>query len=350
MTIQLRPSQGSPADRGYRWPAEWEPQSRLWLSWPHNRRTWPGRFDGIPEIMARYVREVARFQPVDILAGGEAVMREAAAAVGRLPNVTLHDIPTNDAWCRDHGPTFLAGPPSVPPALIDWGYNAWGGKYPPFDLDDAVPRRIAEKMGRIAFAPGVILEGGAIDGNGSGTILTTESCLLNPNRNGPIDKPRLEQLLADFVAARSVVWLSGGDLAGDDTDGHVDQLARFVDPFTVVVAYESDPTDVNHEPLARNLRELRSHTNEAGTPLRVLTLNMPQPVTLEGQRLPASYCNFQIGNQFVIVPQFDDPNDALAIATLQHCFPDRQLIGLPARDLVWGLGAYHCLSQQESCS
>ncbi|MBM4002982.1 MAG: agmatine deiminase family protein [Planctomycetes bacterium] len=348
MTLPLRPSPGSPAERGYRWPAEWEPQSRLWLSWPHNRRTWPGRFEGIPEIMARYVREVAQFQPVDILAGGDDVMREATDAVGGLANVTLHDILTNDAWCRDHGPTFLAGSSSLPPALVDWGYNAWGGKYPPYDLDDAVPQRIAEGMGRIAFTPGVILEGGAIDGNGRGTILTTESCLLNPNRNGPIGKSRLEQLLADFVGARLVIWLTGGDLAGDDTDGHVDQLARFVDPCTVVVAHEPDPADINHQPLARNLKLLRNLTNETGTPLRVVTLEMPRPVLVDGQRLPASYCNFQIGNRFVIVPQFDDPNDAPAITTLRDCFPDRRVIGLPARDLVWGLGAYHCLSQQEA--
>jgi agmatine deiminase len=337
----------APAALGYRWPAEWEPHAATWLSWPRNPNTWPGKFEAIPEKFAAFVRTLAEFEPVHILAGGEAVMRQARELVGGLPIVTLHDIETNDAWCRDHGPTFLLGPQGAPPALVDWEYNAWGGKYPPFDKDNDVPRRIAGLQGRRRFAPGIVLEGGAIDGNGQGTILTTEQCLLNPNRNPQLSRSGIESHLAAYLGAKKVLWLSGGEIAGDDTDGHIDQLARFVNPTTVVAPLEPDASDENHAPLAANFRQLQKMTDQDGRPLSVVPLPMPRPKYHDGQRLPAGYCNFYIANSLVVVPQFDDPADNIAVDTLGRLFPDREVRGLDALDLVWGLGAFHCLSQQE---
>jgi agmatine deiminase len=282
-----------------------------------------------------------------VLAGGQAVMEQAIAMVGDVENVVLHDIATNDAWTRDYGPTFLAGPPGALPALVDWQYNAWGGKYPPFDRDNDVPQQLAELLGKLRFSPGIVLEGGAIDGNGRGTILTTEQCLLNPNRNAGLSRPDTERCLADYLGARKVLWLSGGEIAGDDTDGHIDQLARFVDPSTVVAAIETNRDDDNYKPLQRNFEQLQAMTDQDAQPLKVIALPMPGPKYHNKQRVPASYLNFYIANGVVIVPQFNDDADQAAIATLASLFPGRQVLGLPALDLVWGLGAFHCLTQQE---
>jgi agmatine deiminase len=282
-------------------------------------------------------------------------MAQAKSLVGDLENVTLHAIPTNDSWCRDHGPTFLSSNPksqisdfkSLPPALVDWGYNAWGGKYPPYDLDNEVPRQIAELQNRRRFVPGIILEGGAIDGNGDGCILTTKSCLLNPNRNPHLDQPGIEQYLRDYLAAEKILWLTGGEIAGDDTDGHIDQIARFVNPTTIVVSVCDDKTDDNYEPTQQNLRELKQLTDQRGRPFEIVPLPLPRPLFCDGQRLPAGYCNFLIANGVVVVPQFGDPADDIAIRTLQPLFPDREVRGCPSLLLVWGLGSFHCLSQQE---
>ncbi len=292
------------------------------------------------------VRTLAPFEPVHILAGGEAVMAEARRMVGDVPGVTLHDIPTNDAWMRDHGPMFLAPPRGAQPALVHWGYNAWGGKYPPFELDQLIPRRIADELGFRRFEPGIILEGGAVDFNGRGAVLTTEQCLLNPNRNPGLSRADVEQYLADYGAARHVIWLGEG-IAGDDTDGHIDELARFVGPRTVVAAVEGDPADPNFAPLRDNLARLRASTDEDGRPLEVIELPMPRPVFYETNRLPASYTNFYIANGLVVVPQFGDVADAVAVETLVRLFPDRQVRGLPAKELAWGLGTYHCITQQQ---
>jgi agmatine deiminase len=335
----------TPAQLGYRWPAEWEPQASVWLSWPRNPATWPGYFEPVPAEFAQFVRLLAEYEPVNILAGGGKVMEEARGLVGDLPNVTLHDIPTNDSWCRDHGPTFLAC--GAKPALVDWEYNAWGGKYPPFDLDNDVPRRIAELQGRRRFVPGIILEGGAIDGNGLGTILTTESCLLNPNRNPHLSREDVERYLRDYLAARNVLWLTGGEIAGDDTDGHIDQIARFVNPTTVVVSLCENKADANYEPTRQNLRELETMTDQDGRPLEIVPLPLPRPLFCDGQRLPAGYANFLIANGVVIVPQFGDPADNEAIRVLEPLFPGRDVRGSPSLNLVWGLGSFHCLSQQE---
>jgi agmatine deiminase len=368
----------TPAQLGYRWPAEWEPQASVWLAWPRNPNTWPGHFEPVPAEFAQFVRLLAEYEPVNILAGGREVMEQAGSFVGKLKNVTLHDMPTNDSWCRDHGPTFLgsgfrvqgserargqgtgdrgqlasANPkskiqnPKLPAALVDWDYNAWGGKYPPFDLDNEVPRRIAELQGRRRFVPGIVLEGGAIDGNGNGTILTTESCMLNPNRNPGRSREEIERYLRDYLGARKVLWLTGGEIAGDDTDGHIDQIARFVNPTTVVAAACDNRSDDNYQPTQQNLRELKQMTNQDGQPLEVVRLRLPGALFCDNQRLPASYCNFLIANGVVIVPQFGDPADDEAIATLRPLFPDRDVRGSPSLNLVWGLGSFHCLSQQE---
>lgn len=337
---------GLPAARGYRAPAEWEPHAATWLAWPRNVDSWPGNFEPIPGVWAALVRTLARHEPVHINAGRPEVLAEARQMVGGLANVTLHDVPTNDAWCRDHGPMFLVGPAGSRPLLVDWGYNAWGGKYPPFDFDDAVPRHVAEYLGYERVEPGIILEGGAVDFNGLGTVLTTEQCLLNPNRNPHLDRPAIERYLRDYAAARHVVWLGEG-IVGDDTDGHIDELARFVAPRVVVAARERDPADANHAPLEDNWRRLELARDEEGRPLELIPLWMPEPVEYQGQRLPASYCNFYIANGVVVVPQFGVPADAAALATLRPQFPDREVVGLPARELIWGLGAYHCITHEQ---
>lgn len=368
----------TPTQLGYRWPAEWEPQASVWLSWPRNRNSWPDHFEPVPGEFAQFVRLLAEYEPVNILAGGREVLAEARSLVGDLKNVTLHDIPTNDAWCRDHGPTFLSRPltpsgpgaanrASVPPAasgtspaallphgvrelpsaLVDWEYNAWGGKYPPFDLDNAVGQKIAELQGRRRFVPGIILEGGAIDGNGAGTILTTESCLLNPNRNPQLSREQVEGYLRDYLAAKKILWLTGGEIAGDDTDGHIDQIARFVNPTTVVVSVCDDPADENYEPAQQNWRELSQMSDQDGRTMTLVPLRLPRALYCDGQRLPAGYCNFLIANGVVVVPQFGDPADAAAIATLATLFPGRDVRGCPSLNLIWGLGSFHCLSQQE---
>ncbi|MCE9526853.1 MAG: agmatine deiminase family protein [Planctomycetales bacterium] len=337
-----------PSQLGYRWSAEWEPHASTWLSWPKNPATWPGKFETVPSEFAKFVRALAGFEAVNILAGGDAVMQQARELVGGAPNVTLHDIETNDAWCRDHGPTFLVrGHGSQQSALIDWEYNAWGGKYPPFDKDNEVPRQIAELQRRRRFRPGIILEGGAIDGNGLGTVLTTKSCLLNPNRNSHLMQPDVERYLRDFLGVNKVLWLTGGEIAGDDTDGHIDQIARFVGPRMVVVSMCEDPADDNYAPTRLNWNELSQMTDQDGQPLSLVPLPLPAAKYVDGQRLPCGYCNFVFANGGVIVPQFEDPADAQAIKILQELLPDRRVVGSPSLSLTWGLGSFHCLSQQE---
>ncbi len=335
----------TPAALHYRMPGEWEPHDATWISWPHRQATWPGAFEPIPGVFARLIQTLSAFEIVNVLAGGPA-WRQAQTMVGDLPNVRLHDIETNDAWARDHGPTFLVGPADQPPALVDWGFNAWGRKYPHFDKDDAVPRQIAERLGLRRFEPGIILEGGAVEPNGQGTLLTTEECLLNPNRNPHLNRADIERYLAEFLNAPHVVWLGRG-IVGDDTDGHIDELARFVNPTTVVAAVEHDPADVNYPALQDNLARLHAATDQAGRPLQIVPLPMPRPMYQDGRRVPGSYTNFYIANGVVIVPQFDDPADAVALGILSALLPDRRAIGLPTRQLAWGLGAFHCITQQQ---
>lgn len=344
-----------PANLGYRWPAEWEPHASTWLSWPRNPATWPDKFEPVPAEFAQFVRTLAQFEPVNILAGGDVILQQAKELVGDLQNVTLHDIETNDAWCRDHGPTFLVrsqgtggkGQETEKKALVDWEYNAWGGKYPPFDKDNDVPRKIAELQGRRRFKPGIILEGGAIDGNGLGTVITTKSCLLNPNRNPHLSQSDVEQYLRNHLGSSKVLWLTGGEIAGDDTDGHIDQIARFVGSRTVVVSVCEDPADDNYSPTQLNWNELSQMTDQDDQPLMLVPLPVPSAKFVDGQRLPCGYCNFVFANGGVIVPQFEDEADAKAIEILQKLLPGRRVVGSPSLNLIWGLGSFHCLSQQE---
>lgn len=337
---------GSPAALGYRMPAEWEPHRATWLSWPHNRESWPGKFELVPPIWGEFVRVVAAGEHVEILAGPPDTLADAEQHVGSIPNCRIHPIPTNDAWIRDHGPTFLVGSSDLPPALLNWEYNAWGGKYPPWDLDNQVPQRIVDLLGRKCFEPGIVLEGGSIDVNGRGSVLVTEQCLLNSNRNPQLSKQEIEQYLSDFLAAPNVLWLGEG-ICGDDTDGHVDDITRFVGPREVVTVVEADPLEENYQPLQENLQRLKSMRDEAGRDFTVIELPMPRPLFHEGQRLPASYANFYIANQVLVVPTFDDPADQQALDILQALFPKRRIVGIRSVDLVWGLGAFHCMTQQE---
>jgi agmatine deiminase len=333
-------------------PAEWEPHAATWLAWPHNLDTWPGKFAPIPPIYVEMVRALHGHEQVNICvndAAAAAHVRQVLTHAGvDLGNITLHEIPTNDTWARDHGPIFLTrtdnGHTEV--AVTDWIFNSWGEKYGPWDLDDVVPQKIATRFGLPVFAPGVVLEGGSIDVNGRGTLLTTEACLLNPNRNPALTRVEIEDYLRAYLGVTTILWLGDG-IAGDDTDGHIDDLARFVDPTTVVCVVEDDPADVNYAPLRDNLARLQHMTDQDGQPLRVVPLCMPDPVEYEGNRLPASYANFYIANGVVLVPTYACPNDRRALTTLQELFPTRCVVGIPCTDLVWGLGTIHCVTQQQ---
>ena len=332
-------------------PAEWAPHRGTWLSWPHKDASWPGKFGPVPAIFARMVRHLADHEEVHINVAGpdmeQEVRRLLADEGADTGNVFFHHNPTNDAWCRDHGPIFVQrdGGHGREEAVVDWKFNAWGDKYPPYDLDDVIPTRIAREYGLPVFHPGIVMEGGSIEVNGRGTLLTTEACLLNPNRNPTLDRDAIEGYLRAYLGVRHILWLGDG-IAGDDTDGHVDDLTRFVDERTVVTVVEDDPADENYEPLRENLERLRGMRDQDGRPLRVVTLPMPRALFHEEQRLPASYANFYIANGVVLLPTYDAARDEEARRTLQELFPTREVIGIDCTDLVWGLGAFHCVSQQ----
>ena len=342
----------------YRWSAQWEPHESTWVAWPVNDATWPGIFERIPAAFARFVAAIARFEPVNILAGGYGVAAAARELVDRACDdagatfdVRWFDIPVNDSWCRDYGPIFLNrrrgiqdGPPQV---IVDWDYNAWGGKYPPWDLDAKVARTVAERLAIPTVRPGVILEGGAIEGNGAGMLMTTESCLLNPNSNAGLDRAAVEALLQDYMQVDTILWLPGHGIIGDDTDGHIDQVARFADERTVLLAAPFDNDAPEAADLRANLDVVAGSSNSAGESLQPVPLKMPSQKFQREHRLPACYCNFYIANGTVIVPTFDDPADDEAMQVLQDVFPNHSIVGVSAIDLVWGLGAFHCLTQQQ---
>jgi len=338
----------TPRELGYRMPAEWEPHRATWLSWPHKEASWPGKLDVILPVYAQFVAALARSEPVHINVNDAAMERQARAALaaaGAGGEIRFHHFPTNDAWCRDHGAIFVVRDGPEPLAATDWEYNAWGGKYPPFDLDNQIPRRMAEVLGVPRFEGGMVLEGGSIDVNGQGLLLTSEQCLLNPNRNPGLSQAEIERRLRDLLGIAKILWLGEG-IVGDDTDGHIDDIARFVAPDTVLTTVEEDPADENYALLQENLRRLQLMTDLQGRPLNILSVPMPPQVVFEEQRLPASYVNFLIANRAVLVPFFNHPNDERAAATLQRCFPDREIVGIDCTEIVWGLGAWHCLSQQ----
>lgn len=340
----------TPKSLGFVFPAEWEKQEALWLSWPHKEASWPGKLDSIYAPYCQFIKHVADAQKVRINVKDEAMKAFAlphiVSAGAKMENVEFYFNPTNDAWCRDHGPAFLLNTTEGSKAVVDWGYNAWGGKYPPYDLDDVVPTRIAHEFGLPLFEPGIVMEGGSVEFNGAGTVMTTTACLLHPNRNPHLRKADIEQYLKDYYGQEQVLWLGDG-IVGDDTDGHIDDITRFVNEDTVLTVIEENPEDENYSILQENLAMLQQMRLIDGRPLRIVTLPMPSPVIYDDQRLPASYANFYIGNEVVIVPVFDDANDQKALNIIQSCFPDRKVIGINSVDIIWGLGSFHCLSQQE---
>jgi agmatine deiminase len=361
-------------------PAEWEPHEATWIAWPHNRSDWPGKFEAIPWVYAEIVRHLARSERVNILVNDEPaeakarevlvranVIPKAAAQPGKAAgSISFVQLPTNRAWMRDSGPIFVTrklaaklapGPRKLPGvAATAWRFNAWA-KYNDWKLDAPVSGEIAQRVGVPHWKPmvhakgkpwRVVLEGGSIDVNGRGTLITTEECLLSEiqQRNPGVSREQLEQIFRDYLGIRKVLWLERG-IVGDDTHGHVDDITRFVGPNTVLTAYENDRSDPNHEPLRDNYRKLIKSTDQAGKPLRVVKLPMPSPVTFRGQRLPASYANFYVANRCVLVPVFNDPKDRIALNTLAELFPRRDVVGIYCGDFIWGLGALHCMTQQQ---
>jgi agmatine deiminase len=338
-----------PSAQGYRLPAEWGPHEATWLSWPHNRDSWPGVFAGVDPAMVEFVRALAACEPVYINvldAEHEQHVRGLLRSAAAPERLRFYRFPTNDAWARDHGAIFVTRPTREAPRLaVDFDYNAWGGKYPPFDRDQLVGRQMADALGVPRFAqPNVVLEGGSIEVNGEGALLTTEQCLLNPNRNPTLSRADIERILRDAFGVTEVLWLGEG-IEGDDTDGHIDDLTRFVDASTVVTVVEPNRADRNHEPLAANRRLLDTLT-VGGKRLAVRELPMPEPQYLEDQRLPASYANFYVANGAVLVPTFGCSQDDVACGVLRECFPGRRVVPVDCRVIIAGLGALHCLTQQ----
>jgi len=337
-----------PADLGYRMPAEWEPHSATWLSWPRREGiSFPDAFDRVLPTLRKMVAALVESEPVNINVCNGAHEAEARAVLkGIAPEcITYHEIPTNEPWCRDHGPIFLARQEEPQLAIVDWDYNGWGNKYPPYDLDEVVPTRISEALELPVFYPGMILEGGSIEVNGSGTLLTSEGCLLNPNRNPDLSREQIERRLRDFIGVIDILWLGLGT-EGDDTDGHIDNLARFVNQKTVLAIVEKDHSSPNYEPLQDNLRRLREMTVN-GRHLDIVELPTVRRMVREDLVLPASYANFYIANSRVLAPVYGEPNDDVALGILREHFPTRKVVGIDCQELIWGLGAFHCLTQQQ---
>lgn len=330
----------------YRLPAEWETHQATWLSYPHETTTWPGGIERIYKPYHEFIRLLSEGEAVHIGVNRNAdlpsVQKRLRDAGTVMDHVHLHTIPTNDAWCRDHGPCFVEGPNGW--VVVNWGFNAWGGKYP-YHLDQQVPVHAARVLNLSLLDPGMILEGGAIDVNGDGVLLTTSSCLLNPNRNSGFSKADITHKLEEYFGVEHIIWLEEG-IAGDDTDGHVDDITRFVNATTIVTAVENKSHDINYNALRRNREILRHAKDRHGRPFDVIELPMPEPVFYQGERLPASYANFYIANAAVIMPTFGCKQDAEALDVLAQCF-DRRVVGVYAGDIIQGLGSFHCLSRQQ---
>src|SRR5262245_14960182 len=369
----------TPCALGYRMPAEWEPHEATWIAWPHNRTDWPGKFEAIPWVYAEIVRHLARVERVEIIVASaaeeERSRRILITSQVELSSVRFYRWPTDRVWTRDSGPIFVrrnhhgdgktkpvkdrvrtAGGFASPVGLTHWRFTAWA-KYPDWKRDCTLPARIAKQLKLPVWRPTiaangakreVVLEGGSIDVNGRGTLLTTEECLLSEvqQRNPGLRRSDLERVLAEYLGIKKVLWLERG-IVGDDTHGHVDDIARFVTPDTVVAVVEVNSKDQNFEALQDNFRRLQAMTDQDGRPLRVIPLPMPAPVIFRGQRLPASYANFYIANGLVLVPTFNDSNDRVALNTLAELFPKRQVVGIHCGDFIWGLGAIHCMTQQQ---
>lgn len=347
-----------PGQHGWRMPAEWQPHQATWIAWPQRPGDWPGRFTPIPWVYAEIVRLLSHAEMVNILVDDARAEQKARSILAQTDvdcqRIHFFRIPTNRVWTRDYGPIFVTGP-NGRLGLTDWQFNAWA-KYADWKRDDAVPQKISKVLELPSCQPvlesrRVILEGGSIDVNGQGLLLTTEECLLSPiqERNPGMTRADYEKVFADYLGVQKVLWLGQG-IAGDDTHGHIDDLARFVGPHTVVAVEERNPADPNYRPLKENLERLQDMTDLEGGHFDVVHLPMPGPVIFRGQRLPASYANFYIANDRVLVPTFNDPHDRLALGTLADLFPDRKVIGIHAAELIWGLGTLHCLTQQQPVS
>ena len=343
----------TPAELGYRMPAEWHRHSATWLTWPKDPETWPDRVPQVEEIYLRMMAALAPHETVNLLVDDEeteAFVRERCAFPDAA-NIRCHQIPTVDSWIRDYGPNFLLNDKGGL-AYNDWIFNAWGNKYEKLKKDDSIPARLERLLQVPRFEPGIVMEGGSIDVNGAGCLLTTEQCLLNPNRNPHLSKSEIEQYLKDYLGIEKVLWLGEG-IVGDDTDGHIDDVARFVAPDVIVCALEEDPEDANYKPLQDNRRRLQTMTDVKGRPFEIVTLPMPGVVggtsthARDLDRLPASYANFYIANNTVLVPVFGHSNDRRALVTIQRLFSSRRVVGINCEPLVWGMGTIHCVTQQQ---
>lgn len=345
----------NPADAGFRMPAEWETHEATWLAWPHEISDWPGKFTPIQWVYGEIVRHLSRVEKVRILVQNEEAEQKVKRVLKRCgaqsSAVEFFRYPTDRSWTRDFCPIFVKNSNAVR-GVLNWHFNGWA-KYSNSSNDDAVTEKLARKLGLSMWTPEyrsrrIVLEGGSIDVNGAGCVLTTEECLLSDvqARNPGLSRSEMEHIFSQYLGASTTLWLRNG-ISGDDTHGHVDDLARFTDAWTIVIAAEEDKSEVNYAPLAENLALLKEMRDQDGHPFRVETLPMPQPVYFDGQRLPASYTNFYIANHLVLVPTFNDPNDRIALNKLAELFPARRIIGIAATDLVLGLGTLHCLTQQQ---
>lgn len=341
----------TPKQLGYYFPAEFAPHRATWLSWPHKEASWPGKIQAIYPYYSRFVKELAESERVCINVNDESMksfatgcLQEAGADLGRI-EFFFH--PTNDAWCRDHGPAFLINPKAAQQkVIVDWNYNAWGNKYPPYDLDDVIPTLIAKQFKLPVYYPGIIMEGGSVDFNGEGTLITSTCCLLNKNRNPQLSREQIENHLYNYYGVEQVLWVDEG-IVGDDTDGHIDDTVRFVNEDTVLTVVEENKGDENYALLQHNLSQLKKMRLLNGKQLNIVELPMPAELVYEDQRLPASYANFYIANTAVIVPTYHCEQDEKALQIIQDCFPGRKVVGIDSTEIIWGLGSFHCLSQQE---
>ncbi len=336
-------------------PAEWENHTATWLAWPHEESDWPGKFFPIPYVYGEIVRHLSRVERVHILVADADMLQQActilAMSGANRDAVHYFEIATDRSWTRDFCPLFVVNS-NHDRLMLNWRFNGWA-KYPNFQNDNAVTEKLAEPLGIPMQTPmhqgsPIVLEGGSIDVNGAGSLLTTEECLLSnvQARNPGLSKADLEQIFADYLGVSHTLWLRNG-IAGDDTHGHVDDLARFTDANTIVIASEADQSDANFEPLRENFALLQEMRDANGQPYRIRTLPMPEPVVFDGQRLPASYANFYVANGLVLVPTFNDRNDRIALNTIAELFPTRKVVGIAATDLVLGLGTLHCMTQQQ---
>ena len=342
----------TPRELGYYFPAEFDLHTATWLSWPHKEASWPEKIHTIYPYYAQFIKELAKAELVRINVKDKAMKNFALEHIRNagadLSKIQFFFHPTNDAWCRDHGPAFLVNPNAdkFKKVIVDWGYNAWGNKYPPFDLDDIIPTLIGKEFGLPVFHPGIVMEGGSVEFNGKGTLLTSTACLLNPNRNPHLNQQQIEQYLYDYYGVEQILWVDEG-IIGDDTDGHIDDTVRFVNADTVLTVIEENKSDDNYSILQHNLSQLKSMRLLNGKQLNIVELPMPDEVIWDDQRLPASYANFYIANESVIVPTFRCDKDEKALEIIQGCFPNRKVIGIDSTEIIWGLGSFHCLSQQE---